>query len=65
METKKPNWNALKQAIIAIAIGAAINFVTLVLQAVLGWLQDVSPEVPGTILGAGKYLWSYTHTWRS
>lgn len=57
---QSPNrWSTLKQALIAVAIGSLINFCTLVLQALLNWFQEISPEIPGIIGGVGKYLYSW------
>lgn len=56
------NWKAsLKQAVISILIGTAISILTVLFQALTGWLTEVKPEVPGVLLGIAKYL----HSWSS
>jgi hypothetical protein len=49
----------LRQVGIAVAIGAAINFITMFAQAILGWLHGIEPEAPGMLVGFAKYLWSW------
>lgn len=53
------NKNHLKQVVLTICIGAAINIVTVLAQYFIEWLQTIPAEVPGTIVGVAKYLaWS-------
>ena len=46
----------LKQALIAIVIGATISFLTVLFEGVLDLLKQAGPALPGTIVGMGKYL---------
>jgi hypothetical protein len=51
----------LKQTLISIAIGTIISFLTVLFQETITWLRHIQPEIPGTVVGIGKYL----HTWNS
>ncbi len=58
----KTNWKeSLRQATISILIGTAISILTVLFQALTGWLSEIKPEVPGALIGVAKYL----HTWSS
>lgn len=50
------NKENLKQIIITIAIGAAINVLTVLFQYAIEWLRQIPPELPGTVVGIAKYL---------
>lgn len=59
MQNEDHKWSTLKQALIAVFIGSLINFITLLLNALLDWFQQLSPEIPGIIGGVTKYLYSW------
>lgn len=60
METKTITWDHLKQALISIAIGTVISILTVLFQEVVQWLKHIQPEVPGAVVGMGRYLIKWT-----
>ena len=53
--------HGLQAALTSIAIGCAISLITVLLQALVGWLQNLQPEIPGAVVGVGKFLYSWRH----
>ena len=53
------NKETLKQALIAILIGATISFLTTIFQGLLDFLHNAGPAMPGVIVGMGKYLFKW------
>ena len=52
----------LKQVLLTIAIGAAINIITVLSQYAIEWLRAIPVEIPGTVFGVVKYLsWVAKH----
>ena len=47
---------AIKQVLVSILIGAIISFLTVLFQGLVGMLQNIPAEVPGSIVGMGSYL---------
>lgn len=56
MNPQPSNWNSLKQALISIAVGAVISFLTVLFQFAIEWLNNIPAELPGAIVGMVKYL---------
>jgi len=46
----------IKQALIAILIGASISFLSVLFEGLLNLLQDHGPEVVGSLAGVGRFL---------
>ncbi len=46
----------LKQALISIAIGAVISFLTVLFQFGIEWLNSIPAEFPGAIVGMLRYV---------
>lgn len=60
---EKPTYNtldAIKHALISIAIGAAISIITMLFQYLVDLLHGLQPAVPGVVAGVGKYLYSWS-----
>ena len=50
----------VKHVLLSILIGACVSFLTVLLQGLLGVLQNLPPEFVGGLAGATKYL----HAWK-
>jgi len=46
----------LRKAIISILIGTAISILTILFQALTGYLTQLQPEIGGAVVGIAKYL---------
>lgn len=53
--------DTVKHAGMSILIGAIISFLTVLFQASIEWLNNLQPEVPGTVAGIAKYI----HSWKT
>lgn len=52
-------WYNIKQALMSIAVGAAISILTVLFQYAVEWLRNIPAEVPGAVVGMAKYLTSW------
>jgi hypothetical protein len=56
MPEDRRKWDTLQQVIISIFIGAAISFVTTLMQGILEALQGFDPAAPGAVAGSLRYI---------
>lgn len=47
----------IKQALISLVVGASISFLTVLLQGLVGLLQQIPTAAPGSVAGMAYYLW--------
>lgn len=45
-----------KQALISVGIGFLVSVLTICFQFLVEWLKQIPAELPGAVVGAGKYL---------
>ncbi len=49
-----------KQALMSILIGAAISFLTVLFQGIVDFLQNIPPEITGSLVGITRYITKWT-----
>lgn len=54
--TLPPN---VKAALTSVLIGFCISILTILFQALLGWLTELDPAIPGVLSGIGRYLYKW------